>query len=68
VRTPRCLAALAVSRGWAPPRHVVHTVVGPRAVEVTPAGGSIYRITTDLGAPLLGSRQVPLALEPPRER
>ena len=25
----RCLAALAVRLGWAQPRHVVHTVVGP---------------------------------------
>ena len=36
----RCLAALAVRDGWAPSRHVVHTVVGPKAVEVTAAGGS----------------------------
>jgi diaminopimelate epimerase len=60
----RCLAALAVSKGWAPARHVVSTVVGPRAVEVTPLAGSRYRIRTDLGAPAFGSREIPVALEP----
>jgi len=60
----RCLAALAVSKGWAETRHVVSTVVGPRAVEVTPLAGSRYRIRTDLGAPAFGSREIPVALEP----
>jgi diaminopimelate epimerase len=62
----RCLAALAVRNGWAPSRHVVSTVVGPKAVEVAPLGGGRYRILTDLGAPALGSREVPVALEPPQ--
>ncbi|HSD28924.1 MAG TPA: diaminopimelate epimerase, partial [Vicinamibacteria bacterium] len=61
----RCLAALAVRNGWAPRRHVVSTVVGPKAVEVAPLAGGRYRILTDLGAPALGSRDVPVALEPP---
>jgi diaminopimelate epimerase len=61
----RCLAALAVRRGWAPSRHVVRTVVGPKAVEVTQVGSSLYRILTDLGPPGLGSRDVPVALDPP---
>jgi len=61
----RCLAALAVRNGWAQPRHVVTTVVGPKAVEVAPLGGGRYRILTDLGPPALGSRDVPVALEPP---
>ena len=61
----RCLAALAVRNGWARPRHVVTTVVGPKAVEVEPLGGGRYRIVTDLGPPALGSRDVPVALEPP---
>jgi diaminopimelate epimerase len=61
----RCLAALAVRNGWAKPRHVVSTVVGPKAVEVEPLGGSRYRIVTDLGLPALGSADVPVALEPP---
>jgi diaminopimelate epimerase len=60
----RCLAALAVSKGWAPARHVVSTIVGPRAVEVTPLAGSRYRIRTDLGVPRFGSREIPVALEP----
>ncbi|HXY38120.1 MAG TPA: diaminopimelate epimerase [Vicinamibacteria bacterium] len=64
----RCLAALAVRRGWAEARHVVHTVVGPRAVEVAAVGAATYRIATDLGRPALGSRDVPAALEPPTDR
>jgi diaminopimelate epimerase len=61
----RCLAALAVRKGWAPVRHVVSTVVGPKAVEVSAVGPSVYRIACDLGPPGLGSRDVPVALEPP---
>jgi diaminopimelate epimerase len=61
----RCLAALAVRSGWAPPRHVVDTVVGPRAVEVTQVGPTLYRVVTDLGPPRLGSADVPVALDPP---
>jgi diaminopimelate epimerase len=64
----RCLAALAVREGWAPKRHVVETVVGPRPVEVSAAGRGLYRIVSDLGRPGLGSREVPVALEPPTER
>jgi diaminopimelate epimerase len=61
----RCLAALAVREGWAASRHTVHTVVGPKAVIVSAAGGARYRIETDLGAPRLGSAEVPVALDPP---
>jgi len=61
----RCLAALAVRNGWARPRHLVSTVVGPKAVEVAKVAGSRYSILTDLGAPALGSQDVPVALEPP---
>jgi diaminopimelate epimerase len=61
----RCLAALAVRNGWAPPRHVVSTVVGPKAVEVDRVGSGRYRVATDLGPPALGSAEVPVALEPP---
>jgi diaminopimelate epimerase len=63
----RCLAALAVREGWATAEHTVHTVVGPRRVEVRPAGPGRYRIATDLGVPGLGSGDVPMALEPPRK-
>lgn len=62
----RCLAALAVHHGWAPPRHVVHTAPGPRPVEVIALDASRFRIATDLGAPILGSASIPVALEPPR--
>ena len=61
----RCLAALAVRKGWAPARHVVSTVVGPKAVEVSAVGPNVYRIACDLGPPGLGSRDVPVALDPP---
>jgi diaminopimelate epimerase len=64
----RCLAAFAVRKGWAKPSHVVSTVVGPKAVEVTPVAGSRYSVRTDLGAPALGSRDVPVALEPATPR
>ncbi len=62
----RCLAALAVRKGWAPPRHVVHTAPGPRPVEVTAVGGQRFRIATDLGAPILASAEIPVALDPAR--
>jgi diaminopimelate epimerase len=64
----RCLAALAVRNGLASPRHVVRTVVGPRAVEVTEVGPSLYRVVTDLGPPGLGSGDVPVALHPDQAR
>jgi diaminopimelate epimerase len=64
----RCLAALALREGLAPARHVVHTVVGPKAVEVTKIGGGLFRIVSDLGQPALGSRDVPVLLEPALER
>jgi diaminopimelate epimerase len=62
----RCLAALAVREGWAPAEHVVETVVGPRRVRVAHVAGGRYRIETDLGAPGLGSADVPMILDPPR--
>jgi diaminopimelate epimerase len=63
----RCLAALAVRNGWAKTEHTVHTVVGPRPVQVSAVGATTYRIGTDLGTPGLSSSQVPMALDPPRE-
>lgn len=63
----RCLAALAVRHGWAEAEHTVHTVVGPRAVQVEAIGPTTYRIATDMGAPRLASAQVPIAVDPPRE-
>jgi diaminopimelate epimerase len=64
----RCLAALAVRKGWAPAQHVVRTVVGPKAVEVSTVSPGLYRIETDLGPPGLGSADVPVALDPPAPR
>jgi len=64
----RCLAALAVRKKWAPARHVVSTVVGPRAVEVTQVGPASYEVETDLGLPGLASTEVPVALAPPLPR
>ncbi len=63
----RCLAALAVREGWAPAEHTVHTVVGPRRVEVDPTGATTSRIATDLGEPVLASSRVPIDLDPPQE-
>jgi diaminopimelate epimerase len=64
----RCLAAWSVSRGLVPPRHVVQTVSGPRPVDVTDLGGKRYRVATDLGPAILGSRDIPVRLDPPRDR
>jgi diaminopimelate epimerase len=64
----RCVAALAFRNGWAPARHVVSTVVGPRAVEVSALSPTLYRVVTDLGPPGLGSGDVPVALDPPAPR
>ncbi len=62
----RCLAAFAVARGLAPAAHVVHTAPGPRPVEVESQGARRFRIATDLGAPILESDLIPVALLPPR--
>jgi diaminopimelate epimerase len=62
----RCLSAYVVRQGWLPERHVVRTAAGPRAVEVAPALGARYRIRSNLGIPVLGSREIPMTLEPPR--
>jgi diaminopimelate epimerase len=63
----RCLAALAVRHGWAEAEHTVHTVVGPRTVQVEATGLTTYRIATDMGTPRLASAQVPIGVSPPRE-
>jgi diaminopimelate epimerase len=64
----RCLAALAVRRGWTSADHVVHTAVGPRRVEVRQRGRATYEIVTDLGPPVLRSEEIPVRLAPPRDR
>jgi diaminopimelate epimerase len=64
----RCLAALAVARGLAPARHVVHPPPGPRPVEVERQDARHFRIVTDLGAPIFESDRIPVALSPPQAR
>jgi diaminopimelate epimerase len=64
----RCLAAYLVRQRRVPARHVVRTGGGPRPVEVEPLGGARYRITTDLGVPRLSSAEIPMILDPPRDR
>lgn len=62
----RCLSAFLVFKGRLPPAHTVETAAGPRTVEVRSVAGRRHRIVTDLGAPILGSGEIPLALDPPR--
>jgi diaminopimelate epimerase len=62
----RCLSGFLFSKGWLPPTHTVETGAGPRGVEVAPVRGGRYRIATDLGAPVLDSREIPMTLVPPR--
>jgi diaminopimelate epimerase len=62
----RCLAALAVAKGLAPPQHVVRTAAGPRTVDVATTGGGRYSVVADLGRPRLASHEIPLAIEPGR--
>ena len=61
----RCLAGYMVWTGARPPKHVVHTVSGPRPVEVEETGRARYRILTDLGEAILDSARIPVALDPP---
>src|SRR4051794_13752587 len=62
----RCLAAWAVHNGWAAGAHVVYTTAGPRPVEVSRVGGASWRVRTDLGMPILDSRDIPVQIDPPR--
>ena len=64
----RCLAALAVRNGWAAARHVVSTVVGPKAVEVAvtsrrrPPASSGWSITRAAGgSSATGTSRLPSA-------
>ncbi len=74
----RCLSAFLVRRGGLDARHVVHTGAGPRAchVQAVQADGQafagltqdarFFRVSNDLGFPILTSADVPMTLEPPR--
>lgn len=63
----RCVAAWAVRQGWAAGRFTVVTGAGPRSVAVEAIGGVRYRVTLNLGSPVLASERVPMALEPRRD-
>ena len=60
----RCLAAYVHQKGWLPASHVVETPSGPRPVAVQREGPFRFRVETDLGAPLLRSDAIPVALAP----
>lgn len=67
----RCVAAWLVRAGQVDARHSVLTGAGERAVEVTALGGRAepgtrFRVTCDLGAPILSSAAIPVRLDPPR--
>jgi diaminopimelate epimerase len=64
----RCLAAWCVDQGWLPASHVVETPPGPRPAQVETRGAGRYRVRTDLGRPRLASQEIPIALDPARER
>ncbi len=63
----RCLAGYMVFRGLRPPRHVVTTVAGPRPVEVEAAAPTRFRISTEMGRPILASDAIPVRLQPAAE-
>lgn len=62
----RCLAAYMTARQDAASHHVVITGAGPREVHVETLGAFRFRVTTDLGVPILDSREIPMALDKPR--
>ena len=64
----RCLAAFRFRAGAVPERHTVVTGAGPRPVVVERLGPERFRVATDLGAPILESDRIPVALEPPAPR
>jgi diaminopimelate epimerase len=62
----RCLSGYLFSTGAIPAEHVVATQAGDKAVAVAAAGPSRFRVVTDLGAPILASDRIPIAVDPPR--
>ena len=61
----RCLAAFRVRAGAVPATHTVVTGAGPKAAVVETLGSERFRVATDLGAPILASADIPVALQPP---
>jgi diaminopimelate epimerase len=51
-----------------PASHTVTTGAGPRSVIVETLGAERFRVATDLGAPMLASTDIPVALAPPAPR
>jgi diaminopimelate epimerase len=76
----RCLSAFLVRAGQLDPRHVVHTAVGPRACHVCPIDdhgepriglaqeARAFKVSSDLGVPILASRDIPLRLDEPLDQ
>lgn len=76
----RCLSAFLVRQERLDEHHVVHTAAGARTCHVQPvqADGTAFvglartarcfRVANDLGLPILASRDVPMALDVPREQ
>ncbi len=62
----RCLSASLVRAGLLDPGHTVLTGAGERASQVSSQGPSRYRVTCDLGEPILSSAAIPVRLDPPR--
>lgn len=62
----RCLSGYLVSTRAVPAEHVVKTAAGEKTAAVEWLGQSRFRVVTDLGAPVLDSDRIPVALYPPR--
>ena len=62
----RCLSGYLVSTRAVPAEHVVKTAAGEKKANVEWLGLSRFRVVTDLGAPILESERIPVALDPPR--
>ena len=62
----RCLSGYLVSTRAVPAEHVVKTAAGEKKANVEWLGQSRFRVVTDLGAPILESERIPVALAAPR--
>jgi diaminopimelate epimerase len=62
----RCLSGYLVSTRAIAAEHVVKTKAGEKKAHVEWLGLSRFRVVTDLGAPILDSERIPVALEAPR--
>lgn len=62
----RCLSACLSRDGLVEARHVMLTGAGLKRVDVAALSPTRFRVTCDLGAPILTSAAIPVRLEPPR--